>query len=277
MSRILRIALATAALPLSVHADLIPIVNPSFELVSRPLEVGQQTNGAGGTGVPLATRYPFGGGSFSWDNPVEVPGWRTLTTQPGSPSIVYAGILNPPLLGGQPFIANHDGQHIAALQVARMGQTLTTQIAPDTHYTLRFKGGIGLFGSDYFLSASLIVVPDLLTLPHEGQAGVERLVLSQGATPPPQSFGTMLEYSIEYTSPAILPPNLAGKFLGIHMWGSDGIPRVLYDDFRLEATPVPSPAALIPLLTLLASTRRTRPGPLTTEPRPSGSGPVPNQ
>ncbi len=240
---------------LPARADLIPIINPSFEIVSRPLEVGQQTNGAGATGVFVATRFPFGGGQFKWENPVEVPGWRTIVTPQGSPAFVYAGVLNPPLISGQPFITGHDGLHVAALQVARMGQTLTTRIQPNTHYTLRFRGGIGLFGSDYFLSTSLIVVPDLQTLPHEGQPGVERLVLSSGAVPPPQTFGTMLPYSIEYTSPATLPANLADKFLGIHMWGSDGIPRVLYDDFSLEATPVPAPATILTLAALLVPRR----------------------
>jgi hypothetical protein len=250
------VPVAAAMLPGTLRSDLIPIVNHSFEFTGRPLEVGQQSNGAGGVGVPVATRFPFGGGSFSWDDPVEIPGWRTLTTQPGNPAIVYAGVLNPPLLGGQPFITNQDGQNVAALQVARMGQTLTTQIAPSTHYTLSFKGGIGHFGTDYFLSASLIVVPDLQTLPHEGQPGVERLVLSQGAIPPPESFGTMLQYSIEYTSPPILPANLAGKYLGIHMWGSDGLPRVLYDAFQLEADPVPTPASALIVVAMVFRRRQ---------------------
>lgn len=76
--------------PAVSRADLIPIVNSSFETVSRPLEVGEQTNGSGGVGVQVATRYPFGPGA-SWANPVEVPGWRTRLTAPDSLSFIYAG------------------------------------------------------------------------------------------------------------------------------------------------------------------------------------------
>jgi hypothetical protein len=250
------VPVAVAMLPGTLRADIIPIVNHSFEDTGRALEVGQQSNGAGGVGVQVATRFPFGGGSFSWDDPVEIAGWRTLTTPHVDPAIIHAGVLNPPLVGGEPFITGQDDQNIAALQAARMGQTLSTKIAPDMRYTLSFKGGIGRFGTPYILSASLIVVPDLQTLPHEGQPGVERLVISEDAVPPLDSFGTMLEYSIEYTSPPVLPPDLAGKHLGIHMWGSDGLPRVLYDDFRLEATPVPTPASAA--LIVAAALRRGR-------------------
>lgn len=240
----LRCAILVLSAATFVRGDLIPIVNPSFESISRPLEVGEQSNGAGGSGTPVATRFPFGAG-VSWANPVAVPGWRTYTHPVGSTNTVYAGVLNPPNLPGQFAIAGHDGNYLAAVQVAQIGQTLTTLLQPSTHYKLSFLGGIALHGSDYHLGASLIVVPDQATLPIENQPGVVRLVISTGAIPPPNTFGTMLPYSIEYTSPAVLPSNLAGKFLGIQMYGSDGIPRVLYDNFVLEATPVPVPATAL--------------------------------
>jgi hypothetical protein len=231
---------AVCALAPVLRGELLPIVNPSFEDVSRPLLVGEQTNGAGGAGVPVATRFPFAGGGVSWDNPVMVPGWRTTLRPPGDTAINYAGILNPPERApGRPFVAGQDGQNVAAVQVSRMGQTLNVLLSANTRYELSFLGGIGLFDSDYFLNASLIAVDDLERLPLVGQPGVAHLANSQGAIPPRDSFGTMLPYSFAYTTPAILPPELAGRYIGVHVSGSDGIPRVLYDSFRLEATPVP--------------------------------------
>lgn len=261
-ARLLSTAVFSALLAVSALGDLLPIVNPSFEVLSRPLAVGEQTNGAAGAGVPVATRFPFGGGGVSWDDPVEVPGWRTRYRPPPDTAVNYAGVLNPPLLGGIPFVTQQDGETVAAVQAAQIGQTLDVQLQPDTRYRLDFLGGIGLFGSDYFLAVSLIAVDDLERLPLEGQPGVQRLVISQGLIPPPESFGTMLPYSLEYTTPPTLPPNLAGRYIGIHMYGSDGIPRVLYDNFRLEATPVPEPASACVILTfaLACLTRRwTRP------------------
>jgi hypothetical protein len=201
--------------------------------------VGEQSNGAGGDSTPVATRFPFGGGGVSWSDPVIVPGWRTRLRPPGDTAIVYAGVLNPPELGGAPFVSGQDGQYVAAVQVSQMGQTLNVLLRPNTHYRLSFLGGIGRFGSEYVLSASLIAVQDLQTLPLAGEPGVSMLAISHGAVPPPESFGTMLPYALEYTTGQTLPPTLAGRYIGIHMYGSDGIPRVLYDDFRLEATSTP--------------------------------------
>ncbi len=235
---------------MTTRASVLPIINPSFEDLSRPLAVGEQTNGAGGAGVPVATRFPFGGGSFSWDNPVEVPGWRTYLPPMGSPAFVYAGALNPPMFGDQPFITGQDGQNVVALQVSKMGQALDVLLEPNTRYELSFLGGIGLFGSDYFLGLSLIAVEDLTGFPAEGEPGVTRLAITQGLIPPEESFGTLLPYSLEYTTPATLPPELMNRYIGINLFGSDGIPRVVYDDFKLTATTVPEPATI----SLLAAT-----------------------
>jgi len=238
---------------IACHAlgEVIPLQNASFESLSRPLLLGEQTNGAAGAGVPVATRFPFGGGGVSWENPVEVPGWRTFTQPPGSPAVIHVGVLNPPLFGGQPFVTGQDGQYFVAIQAAKIGQATNVLLQPNTHYHLSFLGGIGLFGTDYVLSASLIAVADPQALPLEGLPGVTRLALSQGAIPPPESFGTMLPYSLDYISPPTLPPNLAGMYIGVHMFGSDGLPRVLYDNFVLEATPIPEPSSAACLLLVL--------------------------
>ncbi|MDX2130495.1 MAG: hypothetical protein SFY69_00395 [Planctomycetota bacterium] len=249
------LALATTA-----GADVIPIVNPSFEVLSRPLAVGEQTNGAGGVGVPVGTRYPFGGGpsGVSWTDPVEVPGWRTRLRAFGDPATNYAGVLHPPSVGGQPFITGQDGTNVVAVQIAQMGQTLDALVMPNTRYRLDFLGGIGRIDSDYILSVSLIAVPDLATLPLENEPGVSRLAITQGLAPPRESFGTMLAYTLEFTTPATLPAQWQGKHLGVHMFGSDGIPRVVYDNFRLEATPVPTPWTVLVLAGVLSCPRGRR-------------------
>lgn len=243
----------------SARAEFLSIVNPSFEVTSRPLAVGEQTNGAGGAGVPVATRFPFGGGGVSWDNPVEVPGWRTLLRQAPDTSTNYAGVLHPPLLGGLPFISGQAGQNVAAVQVAQLGQSLDAILQPDTHYRLTFLGGIGRFGTAYHLAVSLIAAPDLLTLPLDGQPGVVRLAITQGLIPPESSFGTLLPWSLEYTTPPVLPPQLLGRHIGINLYGSDGLPRVVYDDFALRATPAPEPGAawLLGLLLVERFSRRS--------------------
>lgn len=224
------------------RGEELPIVNPSFEDVSRPLEIGEQTNGAAGAGVPVATRFPWAGGGVRWENPVEVSGWRTRYRPPPDSATLLAGVLNPPPLSDEPFLTGQDGEYVWSIQAAQVGQTLNVQLQPDTHYHLDFLGGIGRFGTDYFLAVSLIAVSDLQTLPIEGQPGVSRLVITQGMQVPPDSHGLMLPYSLDYTTPEVLPPSLEGKYVGIHMYGSDGIPRVNYDDFRLTAARIPEPA-----------------------------------
>jgi len=237
----------------------VNVVNHSFEEVSRALAIGEQTNGAGGEGVSVGTRFPFGNASVDWSNPVEVPGWRTRLLPNGSPDILYAGVLNPPDLGPGPFITGQDGQNVFAIQVAQVGQTLDHVLQPNTRYTLDFRAGIGLFDSDYFFAVSLIAINDLATLPLENEPGVERLALTQNLIPSPDTFGTMLPYTLEYTTPEVLPPNLIGRYVGIHMYGSDGIPRVVYDDFRLDATPIPEPAAIGLLMLGIVMVRRRGP------------------
>ncbi len=228
---------------LVTSGEPLPVVNPSFEDISRTLDAGEQTNGAGGKGVLVATRRPFGNPVPSWDNPVEVAGWRTRLVPQGSTDEILGGVLNPPLIGGQPFITGQDGENVLAIQASQVGQTINAKIQPNTRYRLDFLGGIGLTDSEYCLSPTLIAVDNLTTLPLENFPGVIRLGNQQGGCidVPVNTFGTMQPYSLEYTTPPVLPPELVGKYIGIHMYGSDGLPRVLYDDFHLDATPVLQP------------------------------------
>lgn len=169
-------------------AELLPIVNPSFEQLSRPLAVGEQTNGAGAAGVPVATRFPFAGGAVSWDDPVEVAGWRTLLRPFGDPAVIRAGVLNPPERSpGMPFITGYDGQYLVTAQAARMQQTIEAQLLPSTHYRLSFLAGIGLFDPDYSVFVSLLASPDLDTFAYPGAPAVITLAATQGVAPPPES------------------------------------------------------------------------------------------
>jgi hypothetical protein len=262
-SRALSIFSITAAscLCFSAHAAIIEIINPSFELTSRPLLVGEQTNGMNGVGTPVATCFPFESGVPSWDNPVEVPGWRTFFQPQPSLATIRAGVLNPPTIVGQPFIQGQHGQNVFVNQNSKAGQALNHIIQPNTTYRLDFLGGIGRFDSDYFFAVSFITVPTLDTLPLDGafQVDARRVAISGTLNHPPDAAGQMLPYFFEYTTPAVIPPEHAGRFLGITLFGSDGIPRVVLDDFRLEATPVPGPASTcLLLLCSLAARRRLR-------------------
>lgn len=243
-------------------ADVIPIVNPSFELTSRPLLVGEQSNGVGGASVAVATRFPFAGGQVSWADPVVVPGWLTSFQPPPSTAINYAGVLNPPTFSGQTFIEGQQGQNVFAIQVSRAGQILDHLVQPATRYRLDFLGGIGRFDSNYFFAVSFITAPTLDTLPLENwpNTDIRRLAITSGLGHPTDAHGQMLPYFLEFTTPAVLPVEMEGRYLGIHLRGSDGIPRVLYDDIRLEATPVPAPAFAVPLLALIAIHRRRQNG-----------------
>ena len=231
------IALALAAVASSAVADPVPLVNPGFEAVSRALAPGEQTNGIGGAGVQVGTMFPFpfGPGSVDWSDPVTVPGWQTPTLPFGDPRQILAGVLRPTDFGGDPFISGIGGDHVLAIQAAQAGQETSAVLQPDTEYTLGFLGGISQFDSDYFFAVSLIAIDDTATLPIEGRAGVTRLEIGR-FFPPIGPEGIMRRYEFSYTTPAILPPALVGTHVGINVYGSDGIPRVLYDDFTLTAT-----------------------------------------
>ncbi len=240
-------------------AALLPVINPSFEQTGRPLAVGEQTNGMGGAGVPLGTRFPFAGGStVHYDNPAEVPGWRTYVPPFGGPGISYRGVLNPPNISGMPFITGRDGQNVAAAQLGAFQQTLNYQLQPNTHYRLDFLAGIGRTDSDYFASVALLAAPNLELLAYLGTPDVVTLARTQNAQLPSSTAGTLLPFFIEFATPESLPANLVGRYLAISCFGSDGIPRVCYDYFRLNATalPEPTPCSLLALLVALASRRR---------------------
>jgi hypothetical protein len=241
-------AAATCFCATGASANLLPIINPGFEMTSRPLALGEITNGAGGAGVFVATRMPWAGGGVSYADPVAVPGWRTLLPPPQNPNAtIYAGVLNPPIfdIGGNPvpFMTGYEGQHIAAAQVSSMQQTLNVQVQPNVHYRLSFLAGNGRFDLGQGVYVGLMASPDLETLAFFGTPGVTALVQTQGVIIPPGSDGTMTRFHIDYTSPSVLPPNIVNHYLAITFIGSDGIPRMCFDDFRLESTIVPAPGA----------------------------------
>jgi len=218
-----------------VAAVLLPIINPSFETLSRPLAVGEITNGSGGAGVPVGTRPDFSA-SPQFVDTVEVPGWRTAL--PANSSIVHSGVMNPPFDGGgMPFLTGYSGTYVVSARIANMQQTLPVLIQPDTRYRLTFLSGIGLWEPGGGVFASLLGTPDLTTLAFLGTPNVT--VLANSAYVPPQgSAGQMLPYALEYTTPAVLPSNVEGRYIAISFIGSDGIPLMSFDDFALDATPL---------------------------------------
>lgn len=223
-------------------AELLPIINPGFEELNITLRPGEQTSGAGGGITPVSTRFPspFPSNGQSPQSGAIVPGWRTLTGGGGN----LAGVLRPDVtFGNAPWMTGYSGNHIAAAQAAHMQQTLNVQLQPRTTYTLSFLAGIGITDSDYSPFIGLFASPDLQTLAFIGTPGVTtlaRLPLTNITRP---QFGVMQPFSFSYTSPDVLPPEINGHYIAISFLGSDGIPRMCYDDFRLEATSIPCAAA----------------------------------
>ncbi len=218
-------------------AQLLPIVNPGFERVSRPLAVGEVTNGAGGVGVPVGTiPDPFGLPQFV--DTVSVAGWRTFLPSPPSSNPIYAGVLRPyNNLQGQPLLVGYSGNHVASLRNVWMQQTLTARIQARTRYRLSFLAASGLWEPRSGIYVALLAAPDRETLAFAGTPGVATLVFSS-ILPAPGTEGQMMPYELEYVSPANLPRDLRNMFLAIAFIGSDGIPQMNFDDFRLEASPM---------------------------------------
>lgn len=252
----------------SARAEVIPIINPGFEDLNVTLRPGEQTVGAGGGVIGVGTRWPtpFNPGGNVPQTGVVVPGWRTYT--PAPPAIVYAGVLNPNVsVGGTPWLTGYSGNYVGALQVSAMQQTLPVTVQPSTTYTLTFLAGLGWTDSTNGVYVSMLGAPDLETLAFLGRPNVTTLSLMSGVGIDAADRGAMLPFSLTYTSPATLPADVAGRYLAISIIGSDGFPRMCYDDFALEATPVPTPSVVIPAVVPLLALCRKR------EPRPSrGSG-----
>jgi hypothetical protein len=226
----------------SAWAGSVLIVNPGFETVSRPLAGGEQTNGIGGAGTLVGTRrpLPYGGGTVDWSAPVTVPGWRTQVVPFGSASVVHAGVLRPAALGGTPFVTGFEGHNVLAVQASLAGQKTGAILQASTTYTLGFLAGISQFDSSYFFAVSLTAIDGAATLPVEGQPGVTRLALGTFFPASSVPDGVMCRYEFSYTTPEVLPAHLVGKHVGINIFGSDGIPRVIYDDFTLAARSIPA-------------------------------------
>ncbi len=230
----------------SARAEVIPIINPGFEDLNVTLRPGEQTVGAGGGIIGVGTRWPipFNPGGNSPQTGVVVPGWRTYT--PAPPAIVYAGVLNPNVsMNGTPWLTGYSGNYVGALQVSAMQQTLPVLVQPSTTYTLTFLAGLGWTDTTNGVYVSMLGAPDLETLAFLGRPNITTLSLMSGVGIDASDRGVMFPFSLTYTSPATLPADVAGRYLAISVIGSDGIPRMCYDDFALEATPVPAPSMVL--------------------------------
>jgi hypothetical protein len=232
-------AILIAAFSAGAAPTPIPITNPSFEDLNITLRPAEQTTGMGAGVTPVGTRFPF---PFSAPGPSQtgaiVPGWRTVLN--ASNSNTLAGVMNPDVaFNTQPWLTGYDGRYIAVAQATWVSQTLNVQLQPRTRYTLRFRGGIARSDFSYFFAVGLVAAPDLATFATFSTPGVTVLGRMPFVEIDPPDFGVMREYSFSSSTPAVLPPSLQGTYLGITFIGSDGFPRVCYDDFRLEAELLP--------------------------------------
>jgi len=221
----------------AVRVRRVPIVNPGFETTSRAMVPFEVTSGARGLADPVGT-YIFNGAQIvSIDHPVGVDGWRTFA--PADPNVlIYAGVLRPGVVGkGSAFLVGMSGDHVAASRVSPMAQTLEEVVRPSTTYLLRFSAGYGLdeFASGVYVS--MLAAPDRDAFVFQvGQPGVVFLAntfTSSSIIPPPA--GLMRSYTVSFTTPDVLPPELVGKYLVISLVGSDGLPSMCFDDFELLA------------------------------------------
>lgn len=230
--RLLASLVLTLALGASAGAQLLPVVDPGFELLSRPLAVGEITNGAGGTGVQVGTRASFHDVP-QFVNLVEVPGWRTYL--PTGPTTFHGGVLNPPVdFLKRPFVSGYSGANVAAVRHYWMQQTVAVAVRPSTRYRLSFLAGGGLWGPSEAAYVALLASPDLATLAFPGVPGV--ITLAQwGLLLPPGSEGLMLPWEVEFETPPVLPGDLGSRYLAIAFVGGDGISMTCYDDVRLRA------------------------------------------
>lgn len=231
---------AAAAFAGSVRAELLPIINPGFEGLNVALRPGEQTNGMSGGITPVTTRwvFPFQPNGNQPQSGVIVEGWRSVIPPVGQNS--HVGVLRPDVdLGNGLWMSGYSGSYVAVAQAGHTQQTLNVQLQPSTTYTLSFLAGIGRTDSEYSPLIGLFASPDLETLAFSNTPGVTTLARMPLTNIQSPQFGTMLPFSFSYTTPELLPPNLLGHYIAISWLGSDGFPRMCYDDFRLEASPVP--------------------------------------
>lgn len=240
----------------------LPLVNPGFEDVNVTLAPAEMTNGMGNAAQPATTRWPtpFQAMAGMSQSGVVVAGWRSFVPTPPSQSLV--GVMNPAAqINGQPWLTGYSGNHVAVAQAAFASQTLSVLLQPSTTYTVSFLAGIARTDFSYSPRVALIAAADTATLARVGDGVTTTLTFNPWTTITPDQFGVMLPFTFSYTTAATLPADQAGRYLGLYFLGSDGFPRVCFDDFRIEAAPVPSAgsvalAAFAGCLMLVRSRRR---------------------
>ncbi len=233
--------------PAAAFAQVLPLINPGFEVLNVTLAPGEMTNGIGSSTQPAVTRWPspFQPIAGTPQTGVTVAGWRSFVPVPPAQALV--GVLNPAAsVNNQPWMTGQSGNNVAVAQAAFSSQTLDVIIQPSTTYTVSFLAGIGLTDLSYSPRVALLAAADTSTLARPGDGVTTTLTFNPWTTITQDQFGRMLPFSFSYTTPDVLPTNVANRYLSLYFVGSDGIPRVCFDDFRIEATAVPSagPVAL---------------------------------
>lgn len=220
----------------------VPIVNPGFEDASRVLAPGEQSNGARGASESVGTYSYPDNGEVSLASPVTVAGWRTYAANTPTTKL-WGGAMRPWMITPQqPYLTGYGGQHVGVSRITPIQQTINLRLAPNTVYRLTFRAGYGHADFSSGVYVALIAAPNTTALVFRGDPGVPTLAATEGGgmSPPPE--GTMAEYTVEYISPAVLPTALAGRFLAISIIGSDGLPSMCFDDFRLRIARLPRAA-----------------------------------
>jgi hypothetical protein len=248
----------TPCMPAFAQSQVLPLINPGFEQLNTTLAPGEMTNGMGSPTQPTTTRWPspFQQLAGTPQSGITVDGWRSFVPVPPAQSLV--GVLNPgATINGQPWLAAYSGNHVAVAQAAGASQTLNVRIQPSTTYTVSFLAGIGRNDLAYSPRVALLAAIDTTSFARAGDGVSTTLAFNPWQTIMDDQFGTMLPFSFAYTTPALLPSSIANRFLSLYFVGSDGIPRVTFDDFRIEATPIPStgPFALALIASCLMLTR----------------------
>ncbi len=241
----------------------LPLINPGFEDVSVTLAPGEMTSGTGGGTQAVHTFWPstFADVAGTPRTGVFVQGWRSQVVPPQLGDL-NAGVINPgATINGQAWLTGYSGRNVAIAQNDRLQQTLNVQLQPRTVYTVRFLAGIGRSDLPYFPIVSLLGAPDLATPVYDVGLNVPLLASLENSPIGDDDLGVMRPYSFSYTTPNVLPPSLQGRYLALALVGSDGFPRVAFDDFSIDAVPVPGPwSGAVALLTAGSLARRRRPG-----------------
>jgi hypothetical protein len=219
LMRLLSFTATLALLATALHANLVPVTNPSFESATLPFDAG---NGPFSQVVPGSSIFATGG---------TVDGWSVFTTSDTSAAV---GAYDPNLSGINWTSKWWDGNNVAYLQANQPGTEIDLfqvlgALANNTKYTLTVD--VGRRGFTPVFNYVIGVGPE-----GKGLSLASNLHLASN------SFGTD---SVSFTT----GPHAAstGKHVEIVLAtvGGDGPTEAFFDNVRVDATSaVPEPGTV---------------------------------